>query len=210
MAAIVARHHCHGRTVPDDPRLILDHLNADPGPDPVAADDVPAVLIIQAWKHWHERDSELTTLLRLEALGIPRRVIAPPLRLNPRTGVQARIDLLRRSLADPHNLHGPDTPQTKDHRQEWLDGRRTNWTALAKGLIEHRDLADDDEESDTYADLLDVAEAASAGIWTPARIITLGLAAKSLAADARGKVPATHPVFARCEDVRRALVSMPR
>jgi hypothetical protein len=158
--------------------------------------DVIDALTLRVWLWWRLEEHELYLLDQVDALGLNRRRVGARLGVTTGQGLVDRREYKRGLLADPNRPARQEVATQTDRRssqQRWLDRQRNAIHSLAATLVEHGDLAGDDEE---VADWLpEVREDLRTGACTPASFTLIGWAVDALAAvPAIRALPPAHPL----------------
>lgn len=182
----------HRYLLNDDPREVLAYLRKHSRgmPEDIRKADVDDGLVLRVWLWWEGETAELWLLDRAEDLGMNRRRVGARLGVTTGQGLVDRRAHKREVLAGAAGA-APAAPTPGRERQDWLDAHRREIQTIARTLVEHWDLADDDAAEWLVEVRRDLADDAC----TPGAFTCINWAVDAMAAiPAVNDLPTTHPL----------------
>jgi hypothetical protein len=191
----------------EDPREVLRYLRKR-GTSALRGDedshDVEDALILRLWLWWRGEEDEVWLLNAVEELGLNRRRVGAHLGVKSGQGLVDRREYKRRLLAADATADAEPAEvavSRETAQQRWLKANRRGILRIAAALVEHWDLAGDDEDVADW--LVEVRRDLREQVCTPGSFSILIQAVAAMAAvPAVRELPDSHPL-------RQALAAWP-
>jgi len=184
----------------EDPLDVLRYLRKR-GTGALRADDethdVEDALTLRLWLWWQGEAYEVWLLDQVDELRLNRRRVGARLGVGTGQGLVDRREYKRRLLADRDAADDEAAEvvvQRESVQERWVNVHRRQILHTAGALVEHWDLAGDDEDVAEW--LVEVRRDLADRVCTPGSFTILGLAVAAMAAvPAVGELPDEHPLI---------------